>query len=354
MQAPDVILMRRVGPPVLSPHVRRTPRVTVAVVNNTSDRALAATEAQFLTLLRSAAAGTELQVRFFTCPNIARAVPPRTTSGRAYAAVTSLFDSRVDALIVTGMEPTTPELRDEPVWRSLTRLIDWVDHEAIPSIWSCLAAHAAVLCLDGIERTRHPTKISDILSCENAARNHPLMSGLPSHWWTPHSRYYEVPEVTLAAKGYDVVSRTAAAGADLFIKKGRAPFVFFQGHPEYEHDSLLKEYKRDLRRYFGGKRDEYPVAPASYFKPETAQILAQVRQQVLQTARDPRMADQVLAIARTGTAPVRWNEVATSIYVNWMASFGLDAGRGQAVPRPPVEADVALQRVRIPEPLFNK
>lgn len=344
-----------IGPPLLSaPHVRRAARVIVAVVNNTSDRALAATEAQFLALLRSAAAEKELQVKLCTCSSIVRAVPPRTSSGRPYADVTSLFSSRVDALIVTGMEPSTSELPDEPVWQSLTRLIDWVDHEAIPSIWSCLAAHTAVLRLDGVERTRHPTKISDILCCEGVANKHPLMSGLPPQWWIPHSRYYGLPEAALAANGYRVLSRTADDGVDVFIRNGRVPFVFFQGHPEYEHDSLLKEYKRDLRRYFRGKRDEYPIAPASYFTPETALILARMRMLALHTARDPRMLDQILAIASTGAAPVRWDEVATRIYANWMASFGLDTGRDHAFARPPVETNVAPPRMPTPEPLFNK
>src|SRR5437016_7209302 len=103
MRAQHVMQMIATDPPPLPiPYIRQVPRVTVAFVNNTSDRALAATEAQFIALLRAASAETDLRVKFFTCPSIVRTVTPRTSLGRAYTDMTSLFDSRVDALIVTG------------------------------------------------------------------------------------------------------------------------------------------------------------------------------------------------------------------------------------------------------------
>lgn len=344
--------------PLPMPGIRHIPRMTVAFVNNTSDRALGATEAQFLALLRGASGGIDLRVEFFTCPNITRATSPLTCTGAPYADMTCLFDLDIDAVIVTGMEPTTCGLRDEPVWQPLTRLIDWVDRKGIPSIWSCLAAHAAVLGLDGIERTASPTKVSDVQCCEVVAHAHPMMRGLPRQWWTPHSRYYGLSEAALVDGGYQVLSRTVFCGVDVFARTGRAPFVFLQGHPEYEHDSLLKEYKRDLRRYFYGKRDEYPIAPASYFTPEMAFILEQYRQQALRDPRraraDLKMLDRVRGIADSGVAPVRWDNVAVTIYRNWIASFGLGIGQAEAGAHPLGMAKSALRSASTPQPLFVK
>jgi homoserine O-succinyltransferase/O-acetyltransferase len=345
-------------PPLPTPHIRHVPKVTVAFVNNTSDRALATTEAQFLALLRSSASGIDLRVKFFTCPNIVRETVPCTSIGHAYADIASLFESHVDALVVTGMEPTTRRLPNEPVWQPLTRLIDWADRKGIPSIWSCLAAHAAVLWLDGIERTPHPAKVSDILRCELITRTHPLMRGLPPEWWTPHSRYYGLPETALAAGGYHVLSRTVGAGADVFVRNARSSFVFLQGHPEYEQDSLLREYRRDLRRYFCGKREDYPTAPISYFRPETGFLLAQIRRQALRDPRraraDGKMLDRVLALAKCGKAPVRWDNVASTIYENWMGAFVLDRRHFDACAPPIVEPNTASLRNSTPELLFGK
>lgn len=339
--------------PLSTPHIGHTPRVTVALVNNTSDRALAATEAQFLALLRSSSADIQLRVEFFTCPGIVRAVPPRTIGGGTYCDMTHLLDAHVDALVVTGMEPTTPDLHDEPVWHPLTRLIDWADRTRTPSIWSCLAAHAAVLRLDGIERTLHPSKVSDVLRCEIAAGAHPLMNRLPAQWWMPHSRYYGLPEATLVASGYQVLSRTAAAGVDVFVANDQSPFVFLQGHPEYQPESLMKEYRRDLRRYFDGSRDEYPTPPTSYFGQEARLLLEQIRQVALQNpgrARaDGKMLNQVLALANAGKAPAQWDNVATAIFANWMATFVLGARSGDGWVPPRVETDPARRRISVPE-----
>ncbi|KOR29154.1 ATP-dependent protease, partial [Achromatium sp. WMS1] len=40
--------------------------------------------------------------------------------------------------------------------------------------------------------------------------------------------------------------------------------VFFQGHPEYDTVSLLKEYKRELRRFIKGQLDQSPPFPARF------------------------------------------------------------------------------------------
>ena len=59
-----------------------------------------------------------------------------------------------DALIVTGTEPVAPLLSDEPYWERLRELLQWAQANTTSSIWSCLAAHAAVELLDGIRRRR--------------------------------------------------------------------------------------------------------------------------------------------------------------------------------------------------------
>ena len=50
-----------------------------------------------------------------------------------------------------------------------------------------------------------------------------------------------------------MLTRSADAGVDTFIKQRKKLFVFFQGHPEYESDTLLREYRRDMGRYFRGE-----------------------------------------------------------------------------------------------------
>ena len=41
----------------------------------------------------------------------------------------------------------------------------------------------------------------------------------------------------------------SSASVDAFVKQRKSLFVFFQGHPEYESETLLLEYRRDLKRF---------------------------------------------------------------------------------------------------------
>ncbi len=50
--------------------------------------------------------------------------------------------------------------------------------------------------------------------------------------------------------------------------------VYFQGHPEYDRNSLLKEYKREVGRFLAGDLDVPPPYPEHYMTPE-ADDLAQ-------------------------------------------------------------------------------
>ena len=63
-----------------------------------------------------------------------------------------------------------------------------------------------------------------------------------------------------------MLTRTADAGVDTFIKQQKSLFVFFQGHPEYESDTLLREYRRDVGRYIKGETATYPFDAAKLFR----------------------------------------------------------------------------------------
>lgn len=53
--------------------------------------------------------------------------------------------------------------------------------------------------------------------------------------------------------------------------------VLFQGHPEYDTISLLKEYKREVILYQQGKNSHYPPFPQDYFDNYSQAILNEYR-----------------------------------------------------------------------------
>ena len=56
--------------------------------------------------------------------------------------------------------------------------------------------------------------------------------------------------------------------------------VFFQGHPEYDTVSLLKEYKRDVNLYIAGELEQYPPMPDNYFSDFSAAVFREYQYRI--------------------------------------------------------------------------
>ena len=158
-------------------------------------------------------------LRHFSLPELPRAAAAQAYISQSYEDLSELWSSRLDGLIVTGTEPRASTLTDEPYWPTLTKLVEWAEGHTYSTVWSCLAAHAAVLHIDGIERRRLRKKLSGVFDCAKAAE-HRIVAGAPSSWSVPHSRYNDLASDELIAHGYRVLSSSVEAGADLFIKTG--------------------------------------------------------------------------------------------------------------------------------------
>src|SRR5579872_5094920 len=124
--------------------------LTIGLVNNMPDSALKATERQFARLLSGAAGNARIDFRCFSLPSVGRSAAARAHIEKEYADIAELGRLKMDGLIVTGAEPNGCALPEENLWRELTDIIDWARTNTRSTIWSCLAAHAAVLHLDGV------------------------------------------------------------------------------------------------------------------------------------------------------------------------------------------------------------
>jgi homoserine O-succinyltransferase/O-acetyltransferase len=292
--------------------------LVIALVNNMPDAALQTTEAQFSELLSAAGAEYNVRLRLFSFPELVRGDAGRAYVAGQYESIDQLWSGEFDGLIVTGAEPRTAVIPDEVYWRSLTRLVDWASETETPTVWSCLAAHAAVLHLDGIERRRLGEKVSGVFSCTKTS-DHPLVSGLPSSWRLPHSRLNTLDPAQLVAAGYEIASQSDDAGVDTFILQRRALFVFYQGHPEYDAGALFREYRRDVGRFLAGTMDRYPEMPRGYFDEAAARSFMAFRA-LAQRQRTRELLDQFPGgDSREKPAHV-WQNTATRLYANWLAT----------------------------------
>jgi homoserine O-succinyltransferase/O-acetyltransferase len=295
--------------------------LTVALVNNMPDSALKAAERQFMRLVQSAAGKTRVRFHCFALPTVARSKQAKDHIDKEYVDLAELHRLHIDGLIVTGAEPLAPMLQEEPYWREFTDLIDWARTNTRSAIWSCLAAHAALQHLDGIERKRLPQKCSGVYDCAKTA-NDWLTADLPPSIKVSHSRLNEVRESDLVAHGYQILTRSEQAGVDIFARDFRSRFIFFQGHPEYDALSLQREYMRDIARYLSGERKDYPAIPASYFDTPTEEVLADFEQRA-RAHRKVELAAELPGLTLRGGVPA--GGAATTIFRNWLDFLGQDA-----------------------------
>ena len=291
--------------------------IEIGLVNNMPDTALKSTEAQFAALLEAAAGDLPVRLRLFTLPLVPRSERGAQHLGSSYLGLRDFWDSRPDALIVTGTEPRAAALADEPYWPALADVIEWAEAHTISTVWSCLAAHAAVFHLDGIARQPLADKRFGLFACANAG-DHPLTRGLAATFPVPHSRWNELREDDLRAGGYEILTRSAEAGVDMFARQGRSLFVFFQGHPEYDALSLLGEYRRDLGRFLRRERATCPALPHGYFDAATAALLTDFATRAQADRREEVLAEFPLAAAEQGVC-AGWRDGAAQVYRNWLA-----------------------------------
>jgi homoserine O-succinyltransferase len=285
----------------------------IALLNNMPDGALEATERQYLELLTAAAGDLPVRLSLFSLSQVPRGEWGRSQIARRYSGVDELWSSDVDGLIVTGAEPRAANLSDEPYWESLTEVIDWAREETNSAVWSCLAAHAALQHLDGIRRLPLPAKQFGVFPCALQSE-HALTAGLPASFSIPHSRWNGVSSAAIEESGSHLLTRLEDGGADIWIREQGSLFVFLQGHPEYDANTLELEYRRDIARFLRGERRTYPDMPAHYFAPETRQYLADLQSEILAGNAPAELPSR---FGRT-EHPRPWRAVAIRFYSNWL------------------------------------
>ena len=290
--------------------------IQIGLVYNLPISAFPATERRYRHLLEKAAGKIPFRLRFFSLSS-ADALPGAASCIRNIGAnLRSLDCLNIDGLIVTGAEPRATALPKESYWGALTELVDWAEANTHSAIWSCLAAHAAVLHLDGIERRRLAQKCSGMYDCSKVIDSW-LTDGLQSSLKVSHSRLHDLSEGALSKRGYQVLTKSKDAGIDIFAKRQRSQFFFFQGHPEYDSLWLQREYLRDIGRYLAGDQEFYPNIPEQYFNTATTSALREFRAWAL-AERNPGLIANLPKLTLMPSVNAELETTATTIFRNWL------------------------------------
>ncbi len=271
------------GQTVLSPERAKHQDIRelhVGLLNMMPDAALAATERQFFRLVGASTPIAQFYMHPFTLPELARSDKGRAYVEQYYETFDEIKAQGLDALIITGANVTHERLENEPFWEPLTEVFAWAQENVTSILCSCLATHAMMQHQHGIRRRRMKNKRWGVFSHQVLERTHPLVAAVNTRFDVPHSRFNDVSRENFESAGLKVLVESAEAGVHLAVSRDQFRVVYFQGHPEYDLISLLKEYKREVLRYARGEIDQYPPFPHNYLDIKSQAIFNEYRENV--------------------------------------------------------------------------
>lgn len=296
-------------------HIRE---LHIGLLNMMPDKALAATERQFFRLVGESNPIAQFYVHPFTLPELPRSTEAQEHIDAYYETFDQIRDKGLDALIITGANVTGPELSNQPFWEPLIKVIDWAWENVTSTLCSCLTTHAVLQFRYGQHRLPQEKKIWGVYSHRVMDKAHPLVGDVNSRFHVPHSRWNAVTPEQFRKAGLRVLVESEQIGVHLATSPDGLRFVFFQGHPEYDTVSLLKEYKREVLRYIAGELTDYPPMPDNYFGLQQSAIFDEYAW-LLKRARKtdnalPVFPEKLVA----GELDNIWHDTAEAVVANWI------------------------------------
>ena len=290
----------------------------IGLLNMMPDAALSATERQFFRLVGESNQIAQFYMHPFTLRELPRGKDAAAHVERYYDTFENLQRDGLDALIITGANVVGSELSTQPFWKPLIEVIDWAYDNVTSTLCSCLATHAVMEFRYGQTRRHLGFKRWGVFPHRVVDRKHPLVTGVNTRFDVPHSRFNDVSREQFEAAGLQVLAESAEAGVHLAVSEDRFRIVFFQGHPEYDTISLMKEYKREVNLFTAGRREDYPPFPDNYFGLQTQAILDEHYDQVCAALQRgdpvPDVPERWLMPSLDNT----WHDTAEAVINNWV------------------------------------
>lgn len=320
-QLPTFQRLQEEGEDILNPdrathqHIRE---LHIGFLNIMPDAALEATERQFFRLVGACNQIAQFHVHPFTINGLPRSESAQAHINQYYETFEQLKLDGLDALIISGANVTHAHLQEEEFWQPLTEVFDWAKENVTSVLCSCLATHALIQFCYGIERTRLANKRWGVFAHKVIDRKHPLIAEINTRFDVPHSRFNEVFQKDLEQHGVRTLVASEEAGVHLAVSPDGFRIVFFQGHPEYDNISLLKEYKREVMRYIHQEIDQYPPFPEHYFNAEAQDIFNRYAEHV-QTALKNQLPIQTFPEQEVEPfLDNTWRDTAKAVFNNWL------------------------------------
>jgi homoserine O-succinyltransferase len=288
----------------------------IGLLNMMPDSALEATERQFFRLIGHSNQVAQFYIHPFSLSSIKRGKDATKHIQKYYKTFAEIKLQGLDALIITGANVTGPDLGLAPFYNELCDVVDWSYENVTSTLCSCLATHAVLEFKYSQKRVHMGKKHWGVFPHKVIDRSHPLVKGVNTRFDIPHSRYNDVSEAQFAKANAKVLAKSAV-GVHLAVSPDLFRIVFFQGHPEYDSISLLKEYKREIALYLEGSGPEYPPFPSNYLSAQSRAILDEYKDRLNNKSASLKdFPEQLISKTLDNT----WHDSASAIINNWIGS----------------------------------
>jgi homoserine O-succinyltransferase len=294
----------------------------IGLLNMMPDAAMQATERQFFRLIGESNPIAQFYVHPFTLPVFKRGAKAQKHIDDHYSSFDEIKAMGLDALIITGANVSQPKLPLEPFWQPLSEVFNWAHENVTSTLCSCLATHASLELHHKQPRYALGYKRWGVFSHRVTDKKHPLVHGINTRFDVPHSRFNQIDRSQFEAAGLSILAESAMAGVQMAVSADGFRTVYFQGHPEYDSISLLKEYKREVGRFAlalnRGKNIDYPPFPDNVFDLHTQAIFDEYKYRLIESVQNKKetpVFPEALILDRIDNT---WHDTAAAIMANWM------------------------------------
>lgn len=163
-----------------------------------------------------------------------------------YKVFDDVKDRTFDGMIITGAPVEQLEFEQVEYWNELCEIMEWSKTHVWSTFHICWGAQAALYYHYGIKKQPLEKKLFGVFRHHADYKRAILLRGFDDEFYVPHSRHTTVlredveriPELKILA------SSDEAGLYAIMTPQGRQ--IFITGHSEYDGDTLMHEYLRDV------------------------------------------------------------------------------------------------------------
>ena len=163
-----------------------------------------------------------------------------------YTTFDQVKDRYFDGFIITGAPVEMLEFEQVGYWEELCEIMEWSKTHVHSTFHICWGAQAGLYYHFGVKKQSLDKKMFGVFPHIADYKRSMLFRGFDDVFMVPHSRHTTVDREELEQiPGLKILASSQEAGVfALATKKGRQ--IFITGHPEYDAETLGREYWRDV------------------------------------------------------------------------------------------------------------